>query len=88
MPFKKNDRRKFPIISAILSACFVMAFIGLAFWTASIDSRLRTVATLQTSVLNSNIKFGKQCDGIKIELSKMNDQLNNILPLLISGNTP
>lgn len=83
MTLKSYDRRKFPVINAVLSVAFVSALAGLTFWISSIDSRLRTVTTLQTSVLASNIKFGEQCKGIKIELGRINDQLDRVIPFLI-----
>lgn len=84
MTLEPHDRRKFPVISTILSICFVISLASLTFWVSVLDARLRTVTTLQASVLASNVQFGEQCKGIKLELSRINDQLNTILPRLLS----
>ena len=79
-----NDRRKFPVVAAVMNVAFIMAIAGLTFWVSIIDARLRTVTSLQTSVLESNIKFGEQCKGIKLELNRINKQLNDFLPHLLN----
>ena len=86
MKLPYTNRRKLPVVNIILSISFMVSLVLIVFWTASIDSRLTTVSTMQKSVLGSNLKFSIECKSIKEEMEKMKNKLTDIHTILLQRN--
>lgn len=74
----RDNRRKFPIVNMVLSITFTGAIIGITFWTSSIEARVQSNTTLQKSVLESNLKFSRECKNIKGDMVFIREQLSAI----------
>lgn len=80
-----DNRRKFPIVNVILSVSFTVVLISITFWVSSIDVRVHSNATVQKSVLDSNLKFSRECVDIKKDMLFIRDQLTVIQTALITN---
>lgn len=83
MKLPYSNRRKSPVVNIILSISFMISLILIVFWTASLDSRLTTVSTMQKSVLISNLQFSVECRDIKEEMEEMKHKLTDIHTILL-----
>lgn len=79
-----KDRRQVSALSITLNALFAVILVGLVFWVSCLGTRIHTVHTLQESVLASNIKSNKQCNGIKEDLQRIEKQVGQICKILMS----